>query len=346
MADEGHIIECSRCGRLHQVSADKIGQKIKCDCGKELAVDVPAGAGTGGGAASGDAASSGGGSGKASSDGTSGGGPHEGSGGVVGSVKRHWKAFIAAAVLIAVALAAVSFWRGPETSLGQGGAGGPGFGAAEKEDPEIHLHVLEDNARSDEHDIAVRTLLRLGDTTIVPRLCRMAQRSDLVSRPLVIRLLGKKGDEVALEVLRPLLSDTEPTIVYASAEAVARINTPLSESILRGVMQMPTRGREVLPSIAIVKNDLSNRILASALQNPALRTQAMDEIGTLRVNGCVAALVKLARNRTVLEADRVRSVETLSLIDTPEARRALLQLIDDDHISWKARQLLESQSRQ
>lgn len=338
MADEGHIIECSQCGRLHQVSADKVGQKIKCDCGKKLAVDVPAGAGTGGGAASGDAVSSGGGSGSASSDGTS--------GGVVGSVKRHWKAFIAAAVLIVVALVAVSFWRGPDTSLGQGGAGGPGFGAAEKEDPKIHLHVLEDNARSDEHDIAVRTLLRLGDTTIVPRLCRMAQRSDLVSRPLVIRLLGKKGDEAALEVLRPLLSDTEPTIVYASAEAVARINTPLSESILRGVMQMPTRGREVLPSIAIVKNDLSNRILASALQNPALRTQAMGEIGTLRVNGCVAALVKLARNRTVLEADRVRSVETLSMIDTPEARRALLQLIDDDHISWKARQLLESQSRQ
>jgi hypothetical protein len=326
MAEDTQVIECGDCGRLHQVGADKAGKSISCDCGKTLEVAL-IGALEGADGASGQAGGAAGSEVPAS---------------VGGRLLRHWRALGIGLAVIVAAVVGFSFWYGPHRTMATLPVGdGNRSSKARIENPEVYLAILEDNNRSDEHQNAAQVLLRLRDPVIVPRLCKMAARKDLAARPIVAELLGKKGDEAALAVLSNMLNEEDKTLVFLAAGAIAQIGSPLSESILLELIRMPSRGREILAPIAAAKNDVSVEILEAALDDPALRGGAMDEIAASRQGRCVEALSELARNRQVIEADRLKGIETLGSLNTPEARRALLRLAQDGRVGWKARQVLD-----
>lgn len=326
VAKKTQVIECKHCGRLHQVDVDQVKDSITCECGKELEVG-----GQGDGAAAVVAGV------VAAASGVS----------ILTSLRQHWKFLAITASVLVAAVVVLSFLYGPDIALGklnlgQGGGGGGGGNVAKTDNAEVYLLALADNNRSDEHPDAAAMLARMKNPIIVPRLCQLAARKELSSRLLVVKVLGEKGDESALSVLGTMINEPERTVVLAVAEAVARINSPLSETILLEVVRMPSRAREVLPAIAVVRNDVSMRVMNLALDDPSLRSLAMEQIGAAAMNGCIPSLMNLARNRLVLEADCMMSMETLGRINTPEARRALLQLTQDGHIGWKARQVLET----
>ncbi len=175
---------------------------------------------------------------------------------------------------------------------------------------------------------------------------QLVGRADLVSRVLVVKVLGDKGEESALPALHPLTGDPDRAIMLAAVEAVTRINTPMAETILIDAVRLPSRARDVLPAIAAVHNDVATRVLTFALDDPSLRALAMEQIAATRQTGCVPALVNLARNRLVLDADRMASIDALGRINTPESRRALINLAQDGDIGWKARQVRERLNEQ
>jgi len=324
VADDVQVIECSKCGRLHEIDPETVGKTIECDCGQTL-TPRPDGS-------------------HEETDGDSVGVAEAAAGGnsLVGRLKSHWKLTLLVSAGIVCMLVFVALWRGPSPTLANlqfDGRGGASKGS--EEDPEIYLRILEDNSRADEHDGAAAKLVRMHSRSIVPRLCQMARRRDLVSRLLVIGLLGQKQEEQALEVLGELMDGPDMTLGFAAVTAVARIGGPMSESMLRGLIRTPGRARQVLPSIAAVRNDVAARVLRAALDDPSLRMLAMDEIGKTRAEGCVSALVRLAMDRTIIEVDRVKAVETLGLLRSVKARRALIGLSEDGNIGWKARQVLD-----
>ena len=184
----------------------------------------------------------------------------------------------------------------------------------------------------------------MSDAVIVPRLCQMAKRPELVSRPTVLRLLGQKGEEQSLDVLIGLLGDPDKTTVFLAVTAVAQIGTPLAENLLRREMQSPVRARELLPSVAAVRNDLAARVVRAALAEPALRTQALQEIAKSRLGKCVGDVVRIASDRDLEEGERVKAIETLGALGAPEARRALIRLSEDSIVGWKARQALDEKA--
>ena len=322
MSEATQVIECSGCGRLHQVDPVVTGDRFECECGKSLEVRLESPQAGDRPGSEGDATSA--------------------VGSLLAALKKRWKLAAAVALVLVGAAIFFSFWRGPKTSLAHLELGAGGLTATgPKENPEVHLQILEDNARSAEHPLAASILLRMNHSSIVPRLCRIAARGDLDSRTLVVRLLGQKGEDQPLDVLGPLMDDSNKTLSLAAIVAVTRIGSPLAESVLQRVVQMPTRAREALPSIAAVRNDVARRVLKASLETPALRMLAMEEIGKARVSGCVPALGALARNRTILQADRVRSVDTLGELRSAKARRMLIYLTEDSEIGWKARQVLD-----
>lgn len=318
MAEKAQVIECRHCGRLHQVDVSKVKDSIPCDCGQKLEVSGEK-----------DAAAA---------------GAVEASGGSIAtSLRQHWKSLTVAALVVVAAVTALSFLYGPDIVLGRlpGGQGSDGLGVARTESAEVYLQALADNQRGNEHTQAALMLTRMKDPAIAPRLCQLAAKTDLASRLLVVKVLGERGEESALSVLGSMLNEPDRTVVLAAAEAVARINSPVSETLLLEVVRMPSRAREVLPAIATVRNDVSTRVMTLALDDPSLRSLAMEQIGMAALNGCIPSLMNLGRNRLILEADRMKSIETLGQMNTPEARRALLQLTQDGNIGWKARQVLE-----
>lgn len=346
MADKSQVVECSQCGRLHEVDPQEVGDSFECECGKTLEVLKDGAKSEGGGDDAVTDAAEG-------ADGTQAAASHEGEAtegteggeGTLAALKRHWKMTIAIAGAVVVALVLVSFWRGPGPILGHPGGGGGNIGSSgPAEDPEVYLRILEDNDRVGEHAGAASNLLRMEHPAIVPRLCQIAERSDLVSRPLAVHILGQKQDGQALEILGKLVNGDDATLALAAATAVARIGSPLAESMLGNLVRVPSRAREVLPSIASARNALSARILTSALEDPSLRTQVMEEIGKARVEECLPALAAMATDRTIIEGDRIKSIETIGRFKCVEARRVLIHLSQDNSIGWKARQMLEDQA--
>ena len=328
MADDMQVIECSKCGRLHEVNLEGGVTTVECECGQTLTPKPEASRGSAGTESSSAA--------EPVADGDS----------VAGKLKRHWKVTLLVSAGIVGLLVFVALWRGPSPTLanlqfdGRGGAS-----ATPEENPEIYLRILEDNSRVSEHDGAAAKLVRLRSPCIVPRLCQMVRQEDLVSRMLVVGLLGQKQSEQGLEVLSGMMDSPDRTLGFAAITAVARIGGPLAESMLRGVVRSPGRAREVLPSIAAVRNDVASRILRASLDDPSLRVLAMEQIGKTRAEGCVQALARLAMDRTIIEVDRIKAVDTLGQLANVEARRALIYLSEDGNIGWKARQVLDEGGR-
>jgi hypothetical protein len=304
------------------VDLSQVKDSITCECGQKLEVSAEILA-------------------AAAATGTEAAAP--GRGHILASLRNHWRLLTIAAGAVAAAVVVLSFLYGPDLVLGRWAAddGDASSDAAKIENPEIYLQTLADNAREDEHSEAAVMLTRLKDPVIVPRLCQLAGRAELVSRALVVKVLGDKGEESALTTLGPMVGDADRAIMLAAVEAVTRINTPMAESILIDSVRLPSRARDVLPAIAAVRNDVATRVLTFALDDPSLRALAMEQIAAGRQAGCVPALVNLARNRLVLDADRMASIDALGRINTPESRRALISLAQDDDLGWKARQVRE-----
>jgi len=335
--DAKQVIECPQCQRLHEIDLNETGQRFECACGKWLDVaDVGAEAPT----------AEAGVGGETQKDGSATAAAGKQKANAWAALRANWKLASGVGVGLAALIIGLAFWRGPQFTLGSIRFGGTGGLRAQqpKEDPEVYLRILEDNSRVNEHAEAAAKLLHMGDAVIVPRLCQMAKRPDLVSRPTVLRLLGQKGEEQSLDALVGLLGDPDKTTVFLAVTAVTQIGTPMAENLLRREMQSPVRARELLPSVAAVHNDLAARIVRAALAEPALRTQALQEIAKARLSKCVADVVPIASDRDTDEAERVRAVETLGALDTPEARRALIKLTEDSIVGWKARQILDAKA--
>jgi len=325
LSDDVEVIECSGCGRLHEVSASKTS--MECECGEVLGDSDPA-AGEAVPAAAGQAE-----------------GP---SPGLLGRVRKSWRLFSVLSIVLIAAVLLLVFLRPPDLTFGELKLTGRGGLAATSSriDVEACLRILEDNARSGEHLAAAESLLQLQQKELlVKRLSAMALRLELVSRTLIIRTLGQMGDDRALPVLESLFKDDDGSIVQLAVGAATQIDSASAESVLRRHFANPTWAREMLPAVAMVDNDTAARMVGSCLKRPELRVVAIKEIRLGKMKRCVKDLIEIASDQSVFESDRVKAIEALGTFQSRAVRRALADLLDDSKVGWKARQLLDDQGR-
>ena len=320
-------IECPQCRRVHEVDAAKDGVQFSCECGHVLDTDPL---------------------------------PAAKQGGAPGNLSRlagvwktrllplakNWKVSVPVGTgLVGVALAAV-FLHGPTFVLGSGFTGhGLTVASPPRENPEVHLRLLEDNARQPEHLKAAAALLGMHEATIVPRLCELATRDGLASQKLVLRLLGQLGDERALATLGPLAGGPDAEVSRLAVASITQIGTPTAESVLLKLIAQPTKARDLLETMAGVRNDAAGRVLSSCLERPALRSQAIDLAGRFRVARCTEALAVVARDRELRDEDRLASIEALGRLKLPESRRILRSLVEDSTVGFQAREILSKDDK-
>ncbi|HOI54536.1 MAG TPA: hypothetical protein PLP01_04760 [Phycisphaerae bacterium] len=335
MGDGVRLIECAQCGRLHEIAA---GEKPgTCECGTALKepheaadsvsapADVPA-------------------PGQAPAEETPSSPPLHG---ILYSALHNWKVLSAAATLAIVVILAAVFVRWPSISLagirldGSGGAAVPRVAAI---DIEAQLSIIADNSRAKEHLAASAILLQSRqEEALIARLSELVMRQDLASRKLMIQMLGQLGDDRALAVLEKLFADSDATIGHLAVSAVATIDSPSAESMLRRHCAQPDRARQMMPAVATARTRTSARVMASCLRRPELCDQAIQEIRNCRVEFCVPDLGSLAADRRQTEQTRLVAVEALGTLGGREAHKALADLLEDSVVGWKARQVLEGQ---
>ncbi len=335
MGDEIRLIECAQCGRLHEIAA---GEKPgTCECGAALSesqetvdsvfarTDVPASRHSPPDLA--DSSQR----------------PH----GFLHSALHNWKVLSVAATLVIIAILAVVFVRQPSISLagirlsGSGGAAAPRDAAI---DIEAQLGILVDNSRTKEHLAASALLLQSRQQeTLIARLSELVMREDLASRKLMVQMLSQLGDDRALAVLERLFADSDATIGQLAVNAVATIDSPSAESLLRRHCAQSDWARQMMPAVAMARTRTSARVLAACLRRPELRDLAMQQIRHCRIDFCVPDLGSVAADRQLTEQTRLEAVEALGAFGGREAQKTLADLLDDSVVGWKVRQVLEGQ---
>ncbi|MBN2583861.1 MAG: HEAT repeat domain-containing protein [Planctomycetes bacterium] len=337
MADDVRVIECSQCGRLHEVApGEKPGT---CDCGNALKDPHEAKASA---KASADQSSDNGSSG----DGAEGEGREKR--GLFCRAIRSWQVMSAAAIVVIVGILAVVFMRSPEVSFAEISLNGSGglSGDADRVNVEVYLRIIADNTRTKEHLAASGVLLQSKQTELlVTRLSELVLQPDLAARKLMIRMLGQLGDDRALPVLEKLFQDTDATIRQLAVSAVTQIDTPSAESILRKGFAQPDWAREMLPGVAMARNRTAARVLSACLRRPELCAAAVQEIKLCHVDFCIADLSAVAADRRESQEMRVMAIEALGTFEGREAHKALADLLDDSVVGWKARQVLDEKGR-
>ncbi len=320
-AAPGKTIECPECRRVHEVDAARDGVQFTCECGHVLDTDPLAKAKKGGGARKSLI-------------------PAAWKTRLV-ALAKNWKVSVpVGAGLVALILAAI-FFHGPKFVLGGGFQGhGTGLVTTARANPEPCLKMLEDNSRQAEHLKAVAELLGMHDSTIVPRLCEMATRDGLVAKKLVLQLLGQLGDERALDTLGQLSGGADLETARQAVASITQIGTPRAESLVSKLIAQPAKARDLLETVAAVRNDAAGRVLGTCLQRPALRSQAIDLAGRFRLSRCTEGLSSIARDRELRDEDRIGSLEALGRINQPESRRILRGLAEDSTVGWKAREIV------
>ena len=347
MPGESKLVECPQCGRLHEIDPQMSGERFECDCGKWLDIEgedsAPAGQATDGAAGDSRSGSTGGrGSAAGESPAPSPRKKLNSAGALLRRLRRNWRVTVAAVVAVAVVIALVAMWHRPESSLANLDFGRLAPRAPARNAVEELLTILEDDSRAAEHARAAAGLLERHNQHTVDRLCELAQKEELASRPLVIRLLGQIGDDHALPVLQTLMNGQEVGVSRMATAALTQLGTPSAESLLRKELARPERARETLGVIAGVRSEAAARLVSSCLANPALRIEAMDEIAARRLERCIPDLALLARDEHMPEPDRLHSVKTLGQLRTSDARRVLVRLVEDPVVGWQARRELQN----
>ena len=329
MSDDVQVIECSQCGRLHEVASGET--RIECECGQVLddsASAAPKAATDPATDAVEEAASP--------------------SPSLLERLRTNWRTLsIVGAVLIAAGLL-LAFLHSPGPTFAELKFKGRGGLAAKDSriDVETCLRILEDDARTKEHLAAADELLQSPETEfLIKRLSEMVVGPQLASRELIIRMLGQMGDDRALPVLENLLTDGEHSIVQLTASAMAQIDSASAESVLREQFADPAWAREMLPAVSMVNNDTAARLVASCLKRPELRLVAIKEIRLSKMERCLNDLIAVASDRSVIEPDRVLAIEALGTFEGKAARRGLANLLEDTKVGWKARQVLDEKGR-
>jgi hypothetical protein len=315
-------IECPQCKKVHEVDAARDGVQFTCECGHVLDTDPLAKAKTGGGGARKSLI------------------PAAWKTRIV-TLAKNWK--ISAPVgagVVALTLAAI-FFHGPTFVLGGGFRGhGTGLTSQAQENPEPYLKTLEDNSRQAEHLKAAAELLGMHDSTIVPRLCELAARDGLASHKLVLQLLGQLGSDRALQTLEQLSGGADLEASRQAVASITQIGTPTAESVVTKLIAQPAKARDLLETIAAVRNDTAGRVISSCFQRPALRSQAIDLAGRFRLARCTEPLSAVARDRDLSDEDRLAGIEALGRINQPESRRILRSLVEDSTVGYKAREII------
>lgn len=325
-ATPAKTVECPQCRRVHEVDVAKDGEQFACECGQMLDTDPLPAVRKGGGA-------------KRSFI------PASWKPRLV-ALAKNWKVSApVAAGVIALTLAAV-FFHGPTFVLGSGFTGhGSTFTGQARENPEPFLRLLEDNSRQSEHLKAGAALLGMRDPAIVPRLCELATRDGLAAQKLVLQLLGQLGDERALPTLEQLAGRSDAEISRQAVSSITQIGTPTAESVVSRLIAQPAKARDLLETIAAVRNDAAGRVLSSCLQRPALRSQTIDLAGRFRLARCTEPLASVARDRELRDEDRLASIEALGRINVPDSRRILLSLLEDSTVGFKAREIISKDDK-
>lgn len=360
---EFQLLDCPECGVLHEVDPSVTGERVQCSCGAWIDVPVPddlepnafndsdegeapaGGAGSDASGSGGRGASAAGGAGGACST------PSRAAAAgaalfvsVSAGARRRWKLVSAVAGPVVLALVLAAFWRGPELLFGGAGSGTDGaeHAQATKPDPSEYLEILADNDRAEAHPRAAAALLQIRDLGTVPRLCELAADDGLVARPFVLRILGYLGDDRAVPVLDQVVAGDGGADGLVAAAALCEIGSPQAESVLRRHLKDARRARKLLPAIATVDNLTASKLVGASLRRSSLRSLSFKTIVESDLEGCVDDLAALATDRDVPSADRLRAVEVLGRLGTPEAHRALGQMLEDGQVGWKARQVFES----
>jgi hypothetical protein len=336
MADAVRLIECAQCGRLHELAAGEAPGT--CECGSTLTVPEEAVAEV---------------SAPAPQMPVEEEPPAEPAAGSVGpgAFRRavsHWKLISVAATVAIVATVAVAFVRQPDLLLAGFRMGGTGDTPVPVEpmDLEHHISILADNARTSEHLAASGILLQSGQTDLlIARLSELVMRSDLASRKLMIQMLGQLGDDRALEVLEKLFADIDPTVRQLAVSAVAQVDSPSAESLLRKGFAHADWARQMMPVIAAVRTRAAAGVLGACLRRAELRDATLQEIASRRVELCAGDVGAIAADRQETEEARIAAMDVLGVLGGREAHKALADLLDDSVVGWKARQVLERKGR-
>ncbi len=249
---------------------------------------------------------------------------------------------LATVTAIIVAAMVISFWHGPPITWADltGSELRTADLAGDSTAARQWLRILENNAAIDQHAEAAAALRRLNDPQTIAPLCSLAERGGLESRLFVIAVLGHIGGDEALPTLRRLFGSGDTAVVNMAITATTAINSPSAESVLLELLRDPVHGRNALPVIAAMRNDLAVKVLSQMIQRGPLAAPALREIGNFRLVGCTSSVLEMAADHTGDMAFRLLCLEALAQLDTLEARRGLVNLQDDSRIGWKARRLL------
>jgi len=210
-----------------------------------------------------------------------------------------------------------------------------------KVDPELCLKILGDNTLAHQHVDAAAALLSCADDPIVERLCIMAVADTLLAQPLILDLLGKIGNEKALPTLEQVVGVEDEKTAEVAVGAIAQINTPTAEAVLRRQIKASGRARCVITATAQVGNEMAVRIINSCIVDPQFREVAIEQVADTRLDGCLPMLFSLAKNQSNPDEDRLIAIEAMGAFGTAKSRRGLARLLGDMTVGWKAREVME-----
>jgi len=154
-----------------------------------------------------------------------------------------------------------------------------------------------------------------------------------------LTLLSDLGDAGCLQAVVPLLRHTEPRVRRAAVRALWKLGGPASEPHL--IARMKDTDPETLHEIFFALGQLRSESSVAPTAELALdkriqerlRVQATDTLGLIASPRALPALVELLRRKGLFAATeppavRLSAARALTVLGIPEAREALLRVVD------------------
>lgn len=184
----------------------------------------------------------------------------------------------------------------------------------------------------------VEAVRSLGPLSLPPLLEALASPTWYLVRN-ALTLLSDLGDAGCLQAIVPLLRHAEPRVRRAAVRALWKLGGPASEPHL--IARMKDTDPETLHEIFFALGQLRSENSVAPTAELALdkriqerlRVQATDTLGLIASPRALPALVELLRRKGLFAATeppavRLAAARALTVLGTPEAREALLRVVD------------------
>ncbi|HEY3400678.1 MAG TPA: HEAT repeat domain-containing protein [Geothrix sp.] len=184
----------------------------------------------------------------------------------------------------------------------------------------------------------VEAVRSLGPLSLPPLLEALASPAWYLVRN-ALTLLSDLGDAGCLPSIAPLLRHAEPRVRRTAVRALWKLGGPASEPHLLARMKDtdPETLHEILFALGQLRSEGSAVPIAELAQDKRvqerLRVQATDTLGLIASPRTLPALVELLRRKglfasTEPQAIRLSAARALAAMDHPQAREALLRVVD------------------